>query len=77
MTSPTGFLADLSFNLTSLDGSGFTSFLPLALTGDLDFVVVLSSFLAGFADAGFADAGFADAGLTGVGLAAVLVSSIL
>jgi len=72
LTSPTGFLADLSFNLTSLDGSGLTSFLPLALTGDLDFVVVLSSFLAGFADAGFADAG-----LTGVGLAAVLVSSIL
>jgi hypothetical protein len=72
LTSPTGFLADLSFNLTSLDGSGFTSFLPFVLTGDLDFVVVLSSFLAGFADTGLADAG-----LTGVGLAAVLVSSIL
>ena len=72
MTSPTGLLVDLSFNLTSLDGSGLTSFLPFALTGDLDFVVVLSSFLAGFADAGFADAG-----LTGVGLAAVLASSIL
>jgi len=72
LTSPIGFLADLSFNLTSLDGSGFTSFLPFVLTGDLDFVVVLSSFLPGFADAGFADTG-----LTGVGLAAVLVSSIL
>jgi hypothetical protein len=58
--------------LTSLDGSGFTSFLPFVLTGDLDFVVVLSSFLAGFADTGLADAG-----LIGVGLAAVLVSSIL
>jgi len=72
LTSPIGFLADLSFNLTSLDGSGFTSFLPFVLTGDFDSVVVLSSFLPGFADAGFADTG-----LTGVGLAAVLVSSIL
>ena len=77
MTSPTGFLADFSFNLTSLDGSGFTSFLPFVLTGDFDFVVVFSSFLLGFADAGFADAGFADTGLTGEGLAAVFLSSIL